>query len=133
MKPIAIKVENKRQFEALMKHYEGKGWVSHLGYPYEKLDEVWDCHVYGDNYYRFSENYPFINNYNIIPFHAFAQIAGIEVKDEIEITKNCFLIKVNKEGVYINAKEGYVISEEGVMLTKETLESIYAAYQQIKD
>lgn len=78
-KGIYIKVNNKREYDLLMKHYEEKGWLWCSGKkPLENNDYV--------KGYRFDTNIKYSNHFDFnaprsktIPFADFAKEVGIEV------------------------------------------------------
>lgn len=91
MKPIAIKIENKRQFDALMKHYEEKGWTNYNEIDYfSKSDYRWQDGVL----FEYSNNYQtHLNkgNWIIIDFDTFSQLTGVKVVEEVDVEITPFL------------------------------------------
>lgn len=128
---IAIRVSNKREFDALMQHYESKGWVNTFGEPAIQTQ-------YRYNGKNTRENVSYVNSFSsydeaivkeyhdeVIDFSTFAQIAGIEVKDEIDVQITSLITaSVTASGVSFNNPVRWLDAQD--------IEPIYAAYQSLQ-
>lgn len=78
-KKIAVKVENQKEFKALMKYCDSLGYrgMSEISYVF---DERWMCIEYVDGFTKFNPAH-YINreDYQIIPFAEFAEEKGIKL------------------------------------------------------
>ena len=98
MKKIAIKVYNKAQFDALMKHYESKGWKPYSGCSFVIVSnwaegyESFPCNI------EYSDNCKFANfteRYEILCFETFSQLTGVEAVKEIRLDNYGVTVKDN--------------------------------------
>lgn len=124
MTKIAIQVKNKAEFEALMQHYESKGW-KHQSATTITYNSVWYIIGYEDKYERFALDYDEAMNYKTLTFHEFSQLTGVVAKvEDIIIEKNYAVFKVNSFGVFQNWSNGVYGA-----ITADTLEEIYTAFK----
>lgn len=130
MKQIAIKVENKRQFDALMKHYDEKGWESWSGVrPKKHVDISPNVILYSDEF-NFDKHVFFSEDYTIIDFDTFSLLTGVKVADGIELKFSQLVTgKVTKDRIdfYANG-ENHAIS----FLDKKDIEEIYTAINSLQ-
>lgn len=66
-KPIAIKVNNEREYDLLMEHFESKDWVQSKKYAHHGFGAAHHIFEYKDYYQRIDEsNFIATNQYNVI-------------------------------------------------------------------
>lgn len=124
---IAIKVENEREFKALMEHYKSKGWVKnhgasekfHIHYPWIQYCDMCDA-VHGNSEFDL-----------VLPFETFASIAGIQ------LPPNEIIIEINQvyKAVVTNGNVKFIGAcgaEVGLYwLSSEHIREIHTAMQSL--
>jgi hypothetical protein len=126
---IAIRIENKQQFDLLMGHFEAKGWEPYGGnqqFPNRVKNS--DLILYDKVYHWTSQK-----DLTILTFSDFAEMAGIEVKKPVlKIESNKFI----EFGIYADDRHCRmyeVTFEDGdrtlCYFSDETIEKIYEGYK----
>jgi hypothetical protein len=113
MKKLAIRVENEREYNALMKDYESKGWkwnggVNPAGKSYEDLDAPKIFIEFFDNFRYFIYN----GGYEIISFKAYEILTGLDYSDEIVIESFYGKYTVKKGGVMFHKSESCITASD---------------------
>lgn len=126
MKQIAIKVENKRQFDALMTHYDEKGWKNFNECLPNELMGKWNIPAiiqYHDRFGAYKENQI---SHTVIDFDTFSQLTGVKVVNEIAVkllnnsVANVFEHHIEFNGSPVDRLEAL------------ELEKIYTAYKSLQ-
>lgn len=133
---IAIKVNNKREFECVKDYLINKkiSWGDNKDFDasileFEPDEFGFEYFVLGDKngIYRLDGGNYKSSDGELISFNAFAQIAGIEVKNEVVIGLGKFETAVVKQdGVYIKDGSGVLYIDENI------LEEIYTSYKSLQ-
>ena len=126
-KKLAIKINNKHEFDLLMNHYDSKGWKANNG---ERPIEMkrFDCKYtfqvqYNDKFFFDNSNTLEKNGFEIISFSNFANLMGIKaVKITIELSRD-LTASITKEGVCF--RNGNI----ELSINGSHLSEIYTAFQ----
>lgn len=101
MKTVAILIKNPRQFDALMLHYDNKGFKHNFGIKpvYGQLLAV----EYKDKYKLISRvDEADEKVYHFIPFEAFAELTGVDKCDTVIIQVNPVTATVKSSSVHFD-------------------------------
>jgi hypothetical protein len=113
MKKLAIKVENEREYNALMKDYESKGWKWSSGCDPLEMDYM----DFGlkNKIIEFKNNFIYdISDkiYEVISFKAYATLTGFNYSDEIVIEGAYGKYTVKKDGVLFHKSESCITASD---------------------
>jgi len=129
-KKIAIKVENGREFKALMGYYESMGWQRSTKSCacIQPNDSLFCIIEYGCNWCAIDEsNTIAYRNHDVISFATFATLIGIDLPpNEIIVQSKYCTFTVTPEFVYQNWING------AGSITTQILEELYTAYKSLQ-
>lgn len=125
---IAIRVENKREFEAVVCKMAENGWgdAPSLKMRYAK---VWPLITYHDGFYCSVDEHPLVlPDYTIITFQEFALISGVKVApSEVVLKLDNEVYKVTPHEVYVDLDGRQIL-----YIADSILEKIYEAYKSLQ-
>lgn len=124
---VAIKVDNEREFNAMMIYYDSKGlkWrhgLKPLDYKFISKTQLTDYFNGKKEISQWTQLNAESDGYKIIPFKDFVKIAGIDYMDKVEINMGNLYVTVNEKTAYIGSLE----------LTHSEIAQIHKACQQFK-
>lgn len=117
---LYIHFNNRKEFEALMNHFQEKGWKHQYGQLFawpEIQDRKIDLVQYKDSYLFGTKGATHIvdDNLDILSFHNWTSLVGIEVKptkEEHELSGNTTLILTKDEVVFWHEAGGGTLTTE---------------------
>lgn len=129
-KKIAVRVENEKEFKALMKYYDSLGWKSWNDHDIERSHNAGEAIDFHDNYRSAIIEIQEMDRYQIIPFSEFAEKHNIKLplitsEDGVDLYEDSDIHIVWKDGSgweFDNSHKGFKSDDGGWYVNPEIVQ-----------